>query len=557
MLVLLVSLVCALPAQPPASLRLLLTADLCARSRDGADFLSSGVPRRRLGGWAGLERTLDSLRARPALHLDCGNFAFGSLEGDASRGRLGVELLNAVGCDAAAVGARDFSGGLENLEMLALSAAFPVVSDPMLDVALRRRAPLFRPYVLLQRNDLKVAVVGLLDPETRALNHPSDVPGIPDEPVLAQCRRFVAAAARESAHVTLVIGYIGAEGARLIADSVDGVDIVVAGAADGSLMRFGSKSCAVVPAGRLGQRVGVLDLLVDRTTRSVQCLEYNSVVVEPGEPGSERVGRLVARADSVTGPDTVRCVVAVEFGLDSAGVLSLGATVCRLVAARHRADLALLPWSALAGGLAAGRAGMRDLAAAVPYGERLIVVGLDDTALARLVANAASDANSPALPAWGIDYYVEGDTAAWPAAGRVMRPRVRQRKLGPYRVVTTAALYARSELGFDAHGLPANLTLDWISAALASDTLRPEPIPRRLPAGPGLTRPAATSGLVNINTAGVGALIALPGIGPRTAERIVEYRSKFGRFGSVDDLLNVRGIGPKKLETLRALVTVR
>ncbi|MGQ0433647.1 MAG: helix-hairpin-helix domain-containing protein [Microthrixaceae bacterium] len=66
----------------------------------------------------------------------------------------------------------------------------------------------------------------------------------------------------------------------------------------------------------------------------------------------------------------------------------------------------------------------------------------------------------------------------------------------------------------------------------------------------------AAGGVVNLNQADVAALDALPGIGPATAAAIIEHRDRIGRFTSVDQLLDVRGIGEAKLEQLRALVTV-
>jgi competence protein ComEA len=61
---------------------------------------------------------------------------------------------------------------------------------------------------------------------------------------------------------------------------------------------------------------------------------------------------------------------------------------------------------------------------------------------------------------------------------------------------------------------------------------------------------------VDLNTATIAELDTLPGIGPTTAQAIVDYRSQHGRFQSVDELLNVRGIGPTKLDELRPLVRV-
>jgi competence protein ComEA len=59
---------------------------------------------------------------------------------------------------------------------------------------------------------------------------------------------------------------------------------------------------------------------------------------------------------------------------------------------------------------------------------------------------------------------------------------------------------------------------------------------------------------INLNTATPEQLDTLDGVGPATAAKILEYRTKNGGFRSVDDLGNVPGIGPKRLEALRGKV---
>ncbi len=71
------------------------------------------------------------------------------------------------------------------------------------------------------------------------------------------------------------------------------------------------------------------------------------------------------------------------------------------------------------------------------------------------------------------------------------------------------------------------------------------------------TAPGMSSdGRVNLNTADAAALDTLPGIGPATAAKILDWRERNGRFEAVEDLLDVGGIGEAKLEALRDLVTV-
>ncbi|OPH40111.1 competence protein ComEA helix-hairpin-helix repeat region [Moraxella equi] len=66
----------------------------------------------------------------------------------------------------------------------------------------------------------------------------------------------------------------------------------------------------------------------------------------------------------------------------------------------------------------------------------------------------------------------------------------------------------------------------------------------------------AMSERVNINTASMGELATLNGVGAKTAQAIVDYREGFGRFERVDDLTKVKGIGAKTLEKNRHRLTV-
>ena len=66
----------------------------------------------------------------------------------------------------------------------------------------------------------------------------------------------------------------------------------------------------------------------------------------------------------------------------------------------------------------------------------------------------------------------------------------------------------------------------------------------------------ATTAIVNINTASASELDALPGIGPKVAARIVEYRQKNGPFKKIEELMNVQGIGEKNFLKLKAQISV-
>lgn len=72
------------------------------------------------------------------------------------------------------------------------------------------------------------------------------------------------------------------------------------------------------------------------------------------------------------------------------------------------------------------------------------------------------------------------------------------------------------------------------------------------------TTPTATpvTGIVNINTASLGELDTLPGIGPAYAQAIINYRTTNGPFIRIEDIEKVKGIGPKTFEKMKSRITI-
>lgn len=140
------------------------------------------------------------------------------------------------------------------------------------------------------------------------------------------------------------------------------------------------------------------------------------------------------------------------------------------------------------------------------------------------------------------------------AAGAVLRP-------GVYRL----AVGARVADLVDAAGGPApDAAVEEVSLAARLADGQRVVVPRlgdptTVPAAPAGTAPAAagtTTGQLDLNAATAADLDRLPGVGPATATAIVRYREQHGPFTNVEQLGEVPGIGPAKLEALRPLVTV-
>ncbi len=94
----------------------------------------------------------------------------------------------------------------------------------------------------------------------------------------------------------------------------------------------------------------------------------------------------------------------------------------------------------------------------------------------------------------------------------------------------------------------------WVMALVGALGVGSATVQTQQPAAPAGQTEAQT--VVNVNSATAVQLETLPGVGPRTAERIIEYRRDNGNFKKIEELMNVRGIGERSFLKLRPLVTV-
>ena len=195
---------------------------------------------------------------------------------------------------------------------------------------------------------------------------------------------------------------------------------------------------------------------------------------------------------------------------------------------------------------------------------RILLIGLAAilllAAVVTFVRGRAGDERPPA-PIATSSAVVDGAGGVVPAAeeklvvdvtGAVRRP-------GVYRLVRGArvedAVKAAGGVTRRADAMAINLAallVDGEQVFVPEAMLVPAGAVAPLPAEAGNAGAGTT--IVHLNNADAAALEALPGVGPVTAERIVAWRDAHGGFRSVDDLLEVPGIGPAKLEQMRAFV---
>lgn len=213
-----------------------------------------------------------------------------------------------------------------------------------------------------------------------------------------------------------------------------------------------------------------------------------------------------------------------------------------------------------AGLLLAGAALIRFLAAPPPAEAPL--AGRDSIADSLVAAGDSAIADKerrsrPFEPGETIDPNVAGeeelDRLPGVGAAKAARIVMDREENGPFGSVEDLARVA----GIGPGSIERLRPFLWVAAG-ARGSFRPSRRARAVAAPDAAAPDAALSGAaVNLNRATASELRQLPGIGPVTADRIVAYREQHGPFRTPEDLIEVSGIGPRTLERLAPLVTVR
>jgi competence protein ComEA len=159
-----------------------------------------------------------------------------------------------------------------------------------------------------------------------------------------------------------------------------------------------------------------------------------------------------------------------------------------------------------------------------------------------------ADEGSPPVPAPGASASVAPAPLLVDVAGWVRRPGVYEFAAGA-RVIDAIEAAGGARPGADLQVLNLAAPLVDGSQILVPKEGEAAPVPAPIPGAP-------AGGLVNVNTATAAELETLPGIGEVTAQAIIDHRTENGPFTSVDQLLDVTGIGDVTLENIRDLVTV-
>lgn len=348
-------------------------------------------------------------RELPAsLTVDVGDVVQGTPVSFASDGRLMIDLFNALGYDAWAIGNHDFDWGPEPLEHL-LDQSQPAVLSANLERGGRPTGQLngcwekVRPWQLHEVGGFKVALVGLTTPGLTSWLPPETLGGVlPTDPVAA-VKRSVSAARAEGADAVVVIGHMGwrfrdnySNPLRELLRNVRGVDVYLAGHSHQNQPSFSLHDVLCSQASYHGIHCGRVDLTFDSESRKIVDSQAYTLLMDDRfdlDPSvMQRARPDLARSDEELARVVCRVSEPIRGGGRGSGVVTLLCEVFAesLTRQQHPVD-GVFHGSFGTELIPPGELTVEDCWKLVPYDNRLVTVELSARELAGILAEDAGD----------------------------------------------------------------------------------------------------------------------------------------------------------------------
>ena len=265
----------------PKSITILHTNDMHASFVPHEATWVRETPRPMVGGFNELSFVVDSIRKinTATLLLDAGDVMTGNpiteYDYKGAKGGALFEMMDRIGYDTWSFGNHDFDLGQKNLLQLTTIAHFPTISANVVndkgDYFLNNR-----PYVIINKNGLRIGVIGLMSRELYSLVNQNSMVGIKLLPPIATAQKFIDEL-RPKVDLLMVLSHAGVEDDSVLAVNVKGLDVIVGGHSHTRLKKPKFvNGVIIVQTGSNCENLGVLDLTVENG----KVTKYNGVLLQ-------------------------------------------------------------------------------------------------------------------------------------------------------------------------------------------------------------------------------------------------------------------------------------
>jgi 2',3'-cyclic-nucleotide 2'-phosphodiesterase (5'-nucleotidase family) len=228
--------------------------------------------RQMVGGAAYLARMIEDKRSKNpggTLLLSAGDMFQGTPVSNLFKGRSVTDVMNYLKFDGMAIGNHEFDWGMDVLRHLVASSGFPYLSANIRDES-GRYLPGVKPYIIVERKKVKIAIIGMTTPEVPRITAPGRLKHMTVDRPEDILPRIIEKAKDEGHAIIIVLSHLGLDADKDLAQKIPGIHVIVGGhshtALDNPVM---VGNTIIVQAGAYGLYLGVLKLKIDPDTGKI------------------------------------------------------------------------------------------------------------------------------------------------------------------------------------------------------------------------------------------------------------------------------------------------
>jgi 2',3'-cyclic-nucleotide 2'-phosphodiesterase (5'-nucleotidase family) len=327
-----------------------------------------------LGGIAYLAGRASALRKeKPSLLLSAGDMIQGDNWANLFQAESVMELMNEMRFDAMVLGNHEFDFGQEILKKRISEARFPVLGANV------EGFDSLRPYIIKELKGIKLAIIGVVTGDVPASTHPRNVVGLKFTSPIEAVRKYMEEL-KGKADVVIVLSHIGYPADRVLAEKVNGIDVIVGGHSHTKLTKpVTIGSTLIAQAWEHGKALGVLDLTVKdgKVIRSEGHLEE----IKPEKGKKDKAALIIVNKykEKVDAVLNVRIGEA-EVDLDRENVrrreTNLGNFIADIMRSSSGAEAALINGGSIRVSIRKGEMKAKDIYSALPFDNYIVAIKL-------------------------------------------------------------------------------------------------------------------------------------------------------------------------------------
>jgi 5'-nucleotidase / UDP-sugar diphosphatase len=358
-----------------------------------AEPYKAGANEPPLGGIAYLAGAVDRARGKsPSLLLAAGDMIQGNAWANLFRGKSSIDVMNAMKFDAMVVGNHEFDFGPKVLRERMAQARFPFLGANV--KGLRG----LKPYIVKKLQGLRIAIIGVVTPETPVATHPRNVAGLtfstPESAVGKYIREL-----KGRADIIIVLSHCGFQADQKLAARVPGINVIVGGHSHTKVLHPEQVGqTIIVQAWEHAKALGVLNLRV--SDGKVVGFDGALQEISPATGAANcQVQDLVARYERQVDGLLQRPLGETQVDLDGADVrtreTNLGDFVADVMRQKAGAEAAIINGGTIRTGVPRGQITMKDIYAMLPFDNYLVAISLTGAQLKAALEHGVARLGEP------------------------------------------------------------------------------------------------------------------------------------------------------------------